>query len=88
MAATTAATTYTYRWRDFHPVVAPKSCTNNCVNFGPRRGRFCIRSSLEDETTTTTTETEEESQVEVQKGPPSLISALNVEKALRGICMF
>ncbi|KAL3497427.1 hypothetical protein ACH5RR_040159 [Cinchona calisaya] len=38
-------------------------------------------------TTTTTEETQESSPVEVPKGPPSLISALNVEKALRGMAI-
>ncbi|KAL2925842.1 NAD(P)H-quinone oxidoreductase subunit U chloroplastic, partial [Bienertia sinuspersici] len=53
--------------------------------------RFLARST-EDEssqttTTTTTAEEEEESAVEVPTGPPSLISALNVEKILRGIAI-
>lgn len=51
--------------------------------------KFCVRSSADDvpSSSAVTTEVEgtEESQIEVPKGPPSLISALNVEKALRGI---
>lgn len=52
------------------------------IAFKPRR--FRIRSSG-DAPVETTDESDSNSPVETPKGPPSLISALNVEKALRGI---
>ncbi|KAJ9702096.1 hypothetical protein PVL29_004031 [Vitis rotundifolia] len=54
------------------------------IAFKPRR--FRIRSSG-DGPVETTDESDSKSPVETQKGPPSLISALNVEKALRGIAV-
>lgn len=52
-----------------------------------RRRQLVIRSSGE-ESATAVEEEEPQSPVEVSKGPPSLISALNVEKALRGLGVF
>lgn len=52
----------------------------------PRKLLIC-RSSAGDLSAESTTEAEQEweTPVEVPEGPPSLISALNVEKAIRGI---
>ncbi|GMI92617.1 NADH dehydrogenase-like complex U, CHLORORESPIRATORY REDUCTION L [Hibiscus trionum] len=51
-----------------------------------RRRRLSIRSSGDVLSETPATETESEKSIdETPKGPPSLISALNVERALRGI---
>lgn len=92
MAATaTAAATSVYGQRDFRTVaVVPKI---GYVNIPRRiaRSKFCICSSSEGDeisTTTTTNETEEkeeESTVEVKEEPQFFVSALNVEKAMRGI---
>ncbi|KAK7283167.1 hypothetical protein RIF29_12518 [Crotalaria pallida] len=54
-----------------------------CFNVKPRR--FCIRSSSELSAETTPTELDSESSIEVPEESSSLISALNVERALRGI---
>ncbi|KAF5185836.1 NAD(P)H-quinone oxidoreductase subunit U protein [Thalictrum thalictroides] len=51
-----------------------------------QRSRFSLRSST-DVPQETTTEVESESSVEASNVPYSLISALNVEKALRGIAI-
>ena len=92
MAATAAAaaTTSVHGLRDFQTVaVVPKIGYVNIPRLG--RTKFCICSSSEaDEitataTTTTTNETDGESTVEVQEEPESFISALNAEKAIRGI---
>ncbi|KAL4564471.1 hypothetical protein LXL04_028535 [Taraxacum kok-saghyz] len=87
---TTSATASTYLCRK-HLTVG-RSCSNSYISFvrkSPRK--FCVRSSVDDvpSSSAATTEVEgaEESQIEVPKGPPSLISALNVEKALRGIAI-
>ncbi|KMT17865.1 hypothetical protein BVRB_2g033980 [Beta vulgaris subsp. vulgaris] len=73
--------------------------TNNYVTLTRKVtcGRFVAKSSedaSETTATTTTTTTDESwegdgesSPMEMPKGPPSLISALNVEKALRGIAI-
>ncbi|KAK3041736.1 hypothetical protein RJ639_000660 [Escallonia herrerae] len=83
-SATTAATTYIYR-REFRSPIIPQSCSNYVTFLAAKRRGFCIRSSEGDETVATEVETE--SPVEVIQGAPSLISALNVEKALRGIAI-
>ncbi|KAL1833822.1 hypothetical protein ACET3Z_003473 [Daucus carota] len=93
MAATAAAaaTTSVHGLRDFQTVaVLPKIGYVNIPRLA--RSRFCICSGSEaDEittataTTTTTSETDGESTVEVQEEPESFISALNAEKAIRGI---
>ncbi|KAH7523871.1 NAD(P)H-quinone oxidoreductase subunit U, chloroplastic [Ziziphus jujuba] len=60
--------------------------TNYTTSFESKPRRFCIRNSTNDASVeTTTTDTDSESSIEAPKGPPSLISALNVERALRGI---
>lgn len=50
-----------------------------------RQRLLLIRSSGEESTTTAVDEEEPQTPAEVPKGPPSLISALNVERALRGL---
>lgn len=95
MAATAAtATTSIYGRRDFRTVaLVPKTGFVNIRRIA--RSKICICSSSEDDdistTTTTTKETEEkeeETTVEVQDEPQSFISALNVEKAMRGIRIY
>lgn len=94
-ASAAAATTSIYVHRDFRTVaVVPKVCHVNIQRIA--RSKFCICSSEGDEISTTTvtsttnetTEKEEESTVEVQEEPQFFISALNVEKAMRGIRIF
>lgn len=51
-----------------------------------RKILLIVRNSSDE--SATVTEAESETAVEVPEGPPSLISALNVEKALRGIGIF
>ncbi|KAF5743161.1 hypothetical protein HS088_TW09G01226 [Tripterygium wilfordii] len=65
----------------------PKNGTifSNSISFCPKTTKFSIKSSSDLSAETTSTDVESESSIEVPKGPPSLISALNVEKALRGI---
>lgn len=60
---------------------------SNSVIFGSSKLRkFQIKSCKASvNETTITEEADSESFIEVPKGPPSLISALNVERALRGI---
>lgn len=57
---------------------------SNSISLAIKPRRFWIRSSG-DAPVETTDEADSKSPVETPKGPPSLISALNVEKALRGI---
>lgn len=84
--SSTPATAYVSP-RDFTYVV-PKNCTPNSksVSFAKKLRQYSIRSSSE-VSETNGTGTEPEAVVEAPKGPPSLISALNVEKALRGIAI-
>lgn len=96
MATTAAAaTTSVYGPRHFRNVaVVPKIGYVNIRRIA--RSKFCICSSSEGDeisttATTTTNETEEkeeESTVEVKEEPQFFISALNVEKAMRGIRIY
>lgn len=52
------------------------------------RRSLMIRSSGEESASTAVDEEEPQTPAEVPKGPPSLISALNVERALRGLGIF
>ncbi|TYH69274.1 hypothetical protein ES332_D05G044100v1 [Gossypium tomentosum] len=63
--------------------------SNSTISFSAKqRRRLSIRSSGDVSSETPTTETESEKSIdEAPKGPPSLISALNVERALRGIAI-
>lgn len=94
MAMATSATTTTSATASIYlcrkPLAIGRSCSNNYISFMRKSTRrFCVSSSADDlpSSSAATTEVEgtEESKIEVPKGPPSLISALNVEKALRGI---
>ncbi|KAE9603666.1 putative DnaJ domain-containing protein [Lupinus albus] len=59
---------------------------SNTISFTLKLPRFCLRSSNDVSAETTATEVDsEESSIEVPREPFSLISALNVERALRGI---
>lgn len=90
-ATTTSAAASTYLHRQ-HLAVG-RNCSSNYVSFARKpTGRFSVRSSADEipsSSAAATTEVEgtEESQIDVPKGPPSLISALNVERALRGIAI-
>ncbi|XP_022881617.1 NAD(P)H-quinone oxidoreductase subunit U, chloroplastic isoform X4 [Olea europaea var. sylvestris] len=78
-------------------IVVPSKCYNivSCpfpTYFAPTkppRKTLICRSSAGDLSAESTTEAEQEweTPVEVPEGPPSLISALNVEKAIRGIAI-
>ncbi|XP_022731450.1 NAD(P)H-quinone oxidoreductase subunit U, chloroplastic isoform X3 [Durio zibethinus] len=58
----------------------------NTIRFATKQRRLSIRSSGDVSSETPATEAESEKSIdEAPKGPPSLISALNVERALRGI---
>ncbi|KAK8550386.1 hypothetical protein V6N13_118906 [Hibiscus sabdariffa] len=67
----------------------PSIFSNSTLNFSVKqRRRLSIRSSGDVSSDTPATETESEKSIdETPKGPPSLISALNVERALRGIAI-
>lgn len=83
----TAACTFLFRRHMF----VGTSFSNNYISFARKPTvTFSVRCSGNDlsssSAATTDVEGPEESKIEVPKGPPpSLISALNVEKALRGI---
>lgn len=83
--SSTPATAYVSPRRDFTYIV-PRNCTpdSKSVPFAKKLRQSSIRSSSE-VSETSGTGTEPEAVVEAPNGPPSLISALNVEKALRGI---
>ncbi|XP_071741655.1 NAD(P)H-quinone oxidoreductase subunit U, chloroplastic [Rutidosis leptorrhynchoides] len=87
MAATSTTTSSTYFCRQ-HPIVVGTNLSKNYIKFIRKPNvSLLARSSPDDVASSTAVEGTEESQVEVPKGPPSLISALNVEKALRGIAI-
>nr|AFK37356.1 unknown [Lotus japonicus] len=83
MAVSSTTTTICISGNNIVPVYqSPKLgfLSTNCFHVKPRR--LCIRSSSDVSAETTDTEVES---IEVPKEPPSLISALNVERALRGL---
>ncbi|KDP34039.1 hypothetical protein JCGZ_07610 [Jatropha curcas] len=87
-ASSTTATVYITR--QSFPIPTTKNATifTNSVTFAARPRKFVIRSSSDGSTETAATvveESETETSIEAPEGPPSLISALNVERALRGI---
>ncbi|KAM0036442.1 putative DnaJ domain, Chaperone J-domain superfamily [Helianthus debilis subsp. tardiflorus] len=91
MATTTAFATTTTYLRHHQPAVVT-TFSSNCISFGTKPVvKFSVRSSADDASSSLAAapevESTEESSIEVPKGPPSLISALNVEKALRGIAI-
>ncbi|MBA0806872.1 hypothetical protein Gohar_022716 [Gossypium harknessii] len=89
--STTAATTLYISGNNIH-ASTPKNASlfsNSTISFSAKQRRsLSIRSSGDVSSETPTTETESEKSIdEAPKGPPSLISALNVERALRGIAI-
>ncbi|KAK8547338.1 hypothetical protein V6N13_098050 [Hibiscus sabdariffa] len=91
MALSTIAATLYISGSNIH-APTPKNAsifTNSTLNFSVKqRRRLSIRSSGDVSSDTPATETESEKSIdETPKGPPSLISALNVERALRGIAI-
>ncbi|KAJ9550658.1 hypothetical protein OSB04_014703 [Centaurea solstitialis] len=94
MAATTTSTATFATTYQHLSLGRRRNCSTNYLTFARKpTPRFSVRSSADEPPSSSsaaaTTEVEgtEESQIEVPKGPPSLISALNVEKALRGIAI-
>ncbi|KAH7861529.1 hypothetical protein Vadar_027400 [Vaccinium darrowii] len=100
-SSTTAAALYYISPRRRHfASAAPRSCSSSSsspfsvsITSLPATNplKFAVRSTdgASEETTATATQTEleaeSESPIELPKGPPSVISSLNVERALRGI---
>jgi hypothetical protein len=83
--SSTTATVYISR-KDFSTQTPINGAiSTNCITFATKLRRFHIRSSGEVSAETSATEPDSESPIEALKEPPSLISALNVERALRGI---
>ncbi|KAF8401069.1 hypothetical protein HHK36_014372 [Tetracentron sinense] len=89
MSSTTATACISRRDHVGIPSQAPKLGIprSHSISFPAKPPRFFIRSSSDASPETATTEMDSESPVEAPKGPPSLISALNVEKVLRGIAI-
>ncbi|XP_039071571.1 NAD(P)H-quinone oxidoreductase subunit U, chloroplastic [Hibiscus syriacus] len=87
--STTAATLYISGNNIHAPARKSSSVFSNSTNFSIKKRRILsIRSSGDVSSETPATETESEKFIdETPKGPPSLISALNVERALRGIAI-
>nr|XP_043630233.1 NAD(P)H-quinone oxidoreductase subunit U, chloroplastic [Erigeron canadensis] len=92
---TSATAASTYLVRPHVVVVGTSFSSNYSISFTKKQNaRLMVRSSADGSpaspelgTATEVEESTEEGQIEVPKGPPSLISALNVEKALRGIAI-
>ncbi|OMO67010.1 hypothetical protein CCACVL1_20853 [Corchorus capsularis] len=83
--SSTAATLYISRKNLQAPTPKNGSIFTNSISFKTRQRRVSIRSSGDVSSETPATEAESEQSIEAPKGAPSLISALNVERALRGI---
>ncbi|KAK7311952.1 hypothetical protein RJT34_10447 [Clitoria ternatea] len=64
---------------------APKIGFSSTINFTVKPRKICIRSSSDFSAETSETEVDPESSIEVPMESPSLISTLNVERALRGL---
>ncbi|PON77368.1 DnaJ domain containing protein [Parasponia andersonii] len=87
MAVSSSAATLYLSHKRF-PLSTPiyvSTLSSNYVVYPSKPSRHCIRCSQETSVETSAEEADSESSIEVPKGPPSLISALNVERALRGI---
>lgn len=83
--SSTTATVYISR-KDFLTQTPISGATfTNSIAFATKPRRFHIRSSSEVPAETVATEADSESSIEAPTEPPSLISALNVERAFRGI---
>ncbi|EOY30021.1 hypothetical protein SCA6_012025 [Theobroma cacao] len=85
--SSTAATLYLPRKNLHAPTPKNGSMLSSSIGFATRQRRLSIRSSGDVSSETPATEAESEQSIEAPKGPPSLISALNVERALRGIAI-
>ncbi|KAI5354161.1 hypothetical protein L3X38_007056 [Prunus dulcis] len=89
MAVSSSTSTIHIAQKSFPINPTPKNgCifSSNSIRFASKPRRFCIiRSSSDVSAETATTEADSQSSIEVPQEPPSLISALNVERALRGI---
>ncbi|XP_065849050.1 NAD(P)H-quinone oxidoreductase subunit U, chloroplastic [Euphorbia lathyris] len=86
MAMSSTGATFYISQQNFPLGTSKKFNSNTCAATRPRRF-VLLRSSGDGSADTAATEVEEESQtyIEAPGGSPSLISALNVERALRGI---
>ncbi|XP_076950806.1 NAD(P)H-quinone oxidoreductase subunit U, chloroplastic [Bidens hawaiensis] len=88
MATTPSTTAFATTFLRRHHLRLVTTFSNNSITFATKPVvRFNIRSSAEDASSPVVEQTEEESSIEVPQGPQSLISTLNVEKALRGIAI-
>ncbi|XP_061374970.1 NAD(P)H-quinone oxidoreductase subunit U, chloroplastic [Gastrolobium bilobum] len=87
MAVSSTTATVCIPGKNVSPTPAPKFGFSTTISFTVKPRRLCIRSSSSDVSADTTDAevVDSESSIEVPKEPPSLISALNVERALRGI---
>ncbi|CAN6539606.1 unnamed protein product [Malus baccata var. baccata] len=89
MAMSSSTSTIYTAQKSFHitnPTPKIGCAFSNSIRFASKPRRLCIiRSSGDASAETVTTEADTGSSIEVPKEPPSLISALNVERALRGI---
>lgn len=87
--STTTTTVHIRRSNFPSPTAKTTAISFNPITSLPKPLKFIIRNSnelsAETATTETTTELEAESSLEASDESPSLISALNVERALRGI---
>ncbi|GMY29040.1 NAD(P)H-quinone oxidoreductase subunit U, chloroplastic [Fagus crenata] len=86
MAVSSTTTTLYISRKDF-PIQTPirGAIFTNSIAFATKPRKFHIRSSSEVPAETVSTEDDSESSIEAPEERPSLISALNVERALRGI---
>ncbi|KAF3944622.1 hypothetical protein ACB098_01G088300 [Castanea mollissima] len=83
--SSTTATVYISRKDFLTQTPISGAIFTNSIAFATKPRRFHIRSSSEVPAETVATEADSESSIEAPKEPPSLISALNVERAFRGI---
>ena len=83
--SSTTATVYISRKDFLTQTPISGAIFTNSISFATKPRRFHIRSSSEVPAETVATEADSESSIEAPKEPPSLISALNVERAFRGI---
>uniref|UniRef100_A0A0F7H1B9 Chaperone DnaJ-domain superfamily protein n=1 Tax=Erodium texanum TaxID=28960 RepID=A0A0F7H1B9_EROTE len=91
MAVSSAAAAVSLSPRNFPPAKINAPTFTKSLSFSTKPSRrfvSTIRNSgdvPEEDTTATTTTTTLDSGIEVPEGPPSLINALNVERAMRGL---
>ena len=89
MAAVSSTTAALYISRKDFSTQTPMingAISTNSITFATKLRKFHIRNSGELSADTSATEADSsENPIEASKEPPSLISALNVERALRGI---